>query len=221
MALKLALLALAWVAWCVLHSTLISPGVTARVNKRWGPHFAYFRMVFNLISLGTLIPVVLYASSLRTDPIVHWGWPYSVVKYVLWLTCALVFILTARCYDMLSFLGLRQVLTLRSKCLALPADRLVTNGPLGVVRHPWYAAGLLLLWARDLYATTLVTNVVLSTYLIIGSYLEERKLLLTFGEAYRNYQQEVSMLFPIKWLQRRFKVSTTVGFSKDRPCLTR
>jgi protein-S-isoprenylcysteine O-methyltransferase Ste14 len=37
---------------------------------------------------------------------------------------------------------------------------------------------------------------VISIYFIIGSILEERKLVSEFGERYREYQQTVSMLIP-------------------------
>ena len=39
--------------------------------------------------------------------------------------------------------------------------------------------------------------------LLIGSRLEENKLLQEFGDDYRQYQQQVSMLFPYKWLKAK------------------
>jgi protein-S-isoprenylcysteine O-methyltransferase Ste14 len=41
-----------------------------------------------------------------------------------------------------------------------------------------------------------VTNVVLTIYVIIGTKLEERKLVLEFGDTYIQYQKEVPMLIP-------------------------
>ena len=69
------------------------------------------------------------------------------------------------------------------------------------VRHPWYLAALLLIWARDLTLADLVVNAVLVGYLWGGTLLEERKLVQTYGEEYRRYQAQVSMLIPWKWLQ--------------------
>jgi protein-S-isoprenylcysteine O-methyltransferase Ste14 len=40
---------------------------------------------------------------------------------------------------------------------------------------------------------------VLSAYLVIGTLLEERKLVLEFGDKYREYQRQVSMFIPLKW----------------------
>jgi protein-S-isoprenylcysteine O-methyltransferase Ste14 len=71
-----------------------------------------------------------------------------------------------------------------------------TTGILGVVRHPWFAGGLLIIWARPIDMAILVTNVVLSTYLVLGAVLEERKLVAEFGDEYREYQEKVSMFLP-------------------------
>ena len=78
-----------------------------------------------------------------------------------------------------------------------------TTGVLGVTRHPWYVAVFILLWASDLNAAGIVVNVVLSAYLVIGTLLEERKLVLEFGDRYREYQRRVSMFIPFKWLNLR------------------
>lgn len=80
-----------------------------------------------------------------------------------------------------------------------------TTGILGITRHPWYVAVFLLLWASDLNLGILLVNAVLSGYLVIGTLLEERKLVLEFGDKYREYQQKVSMFFPLLRLNRSQK----------------
>ena len=57
-----------------------------------------------------------------------------------------------------------------------------------------------LIWAGPLDAPGVLVNVVLTIYLIVGTLLEERKLVVQFGAAYREYQERVSMLFPFKWI---------------------
>jgi methanethiol S-methyltransferase len=78
-----------------------------------------------------------------------------------------------------------------------------SSGVLGVVRHPWYLAVLILLWARDQSLSGLIINMILSVYLVIGTFLEERKLILEFGDKYRVYQLQVSMFIPFKWLESK------------------
>jgi len=53
-----------------------------------------------------------------------------------------------------------------------------------------------------------LNNIVISAYFVIGAYLEERKLVREFGEVYREYQKNVSMLFPYKWLKAKIAEPT-------------
>jgi protein-S-isoprenylcysteine O-methyltransferase Ste14 len=46
----------------------------------------------------------------------------------------------------------------------------------------------------DLTADRLLFNVLWTAWMIIGTVLEERGLLASFGDAYRDYQTEVPML---------------------------
>jgi protein-S-isoprenylcysteine O-methyltransferase Ste14 len=67
------------------------------------------------------------------------------------------------------------------------------------VRHPWYFLGLVILWTRDMDGVRLVSSLVISGYFVIGSRLEERKLLVYHGERYRRYCQQVAGLLPLPW----------------------
>jgi len=49
----------------------------------------------------------------------------------------------------------------------------------------------------------LITNIILTIYLVVGTVLEERKLLMEYGEDYRQYQKKVSMLIPFKYLKSK------------------
>jgi len=71
------------------------------------------------------------------------------------------------------------------------------------MRHPWYVAVFILLWASDQNRTGIIINLILSAYLVIGTLLEERKLVLEFGDCYRQYQDKVSMFIPVKWVKAK------------------
>ena len=73
------------------------------------------------------------------------------------------------------------------------------------IRHPWYTGCILLIWAGDLDAAALAANVVFTAYVVVGTLLEERKLVAEFGEEYRAYQRRVSMLVPLKWAGARLR----------------
>ena len=197
------LLVILWIGWCGLHSGLISPGVTESLRKRFPNLFRYYRIFFNLFSVVTLVPVLVYSASLRTAPLVAWEGPWVIVPILLGAAALYFFAAGARRYDFGRFIGLRQLKEQKS-CGALTDDgSLDTGGVLSMVRHPWYAGGILVVWARPLDVAAVLTNLVLSGYFVAGALLEERKLISQFGRQYRDYQRQVSMLFPVKWLRAR------------------
>jgi protein-S-isoprenylcysteine O-methyltransferase Ste14 len=114
---------------------------------------------------------------------------------------------------MLQFLGIRQIRTGASHGALTATGRLHTTGILRITRHPWYLGAIMLLWAGDLDASTLIGNIILTLYLIVGTVLEERKLVGEFGEDYRRYQKQVSMLVPLKYLRRNRKTGNSPPFS--------
>ncbi|MFH1488992.1 MAG: hypothetical protein ABII06_08820 [Pseudomonadota bacterium] len=198
---KYLYLALIWSAWCFLHSALISLRVKRYLKERLQDRFRYFRIAYNGIALFTLIPVVLYAYALQTHPLFVWQGYLRVPQFFLLCLSISLFVSGARRYDALAFLGVRQMKESNS-CLGLTEDcTLDTSGVLGLVRHPWYAGGLVILWARGLDVSAIITNLILSGYLILGAFQEERKLSIEFPGAYREYQEKVSMFFPWKWLK--------------------
>ncbi len=77
-----------------------------------------------------------------------------------------------------------------------------TTGASGVVRHPWYLGGIILVWSAfaQMYPSTVIRAIIISCYFVIGSVLEERKLLAHYGMIYSVYQEQVSMLLPLKWV---------------------
>jgi protein-S-isoprenylcysteine O-methyltransferase Ste14 len=99
-------------------------------------------------------------------------------------------------YDSLSFFGIRQILNFGKQKNSNSSDDVKKNGILGIIRHPMYFALIIYLWCQTFTVTDIVVNLVLTIYIIIGTKLEENKLILEFGETYINYQKEVPMLIP-------------------------
>lgn len=200
---KYLILSLLVIAWCVLHSVMISVSVTEFFRQRLGPHFRFYRLFFNLVSVLTLIPVVLYASSVQTEPIFRWE-GYKLIFRIFFLgTAALLFFSGASHYDSAQFLGLRQIRVKISNKGLTGSGELDTSGVLSLIRHPWYLGAILLIWARPLDLSAILVNGLLTIYLLVGIYLEENKLVKEFGDQYRSYQQRVSRLFPYKWLKSK------------------
>jgi protein-S-isoprenylcysteine O-methyltransferase Ste14 len=60
-----------------------------------------------------------------------------------------------------------------------------------------YSCILALLWARpEMMADGFLLAILWSSWLVVGTVLEERDLVADFGDVYRRYQQQVPMLVP-------------------------
>lgn len=149
-----------------------------------------------MVSVATLVPVLVYSHSLREDPLFNWSGVWRPVQVVLAVCALVLFYAGGRHYDLRQFLGLRQVSEHESAKGLTITGALDTSGILGVIRHPWYTAAILIIWPRPLDMAAVVTNIVLTAYLVIGTILEERKLVAELGEPYKDYQKKVPMFVP-------------------------
>ena len=149
------------------------------------------------------MPVALYAYSLQTPAIFQWD-GYLRPGQVLILGLAMWFFFRGeRHYDIRQLIGLKQIREGTADVAITETGALDTSGVLGMTRHPWYLATLLLIWARQMDVSALIVNAIFTGYLFVGTYLEEIKLVREFGGNYQNYQQKVSMIIPYKWLKDR------------------
>lgn len=204
---KYILLAILWSAWCFLHSALISLTVTEYIRHRFKGAFRYYRVCYNGLSLATLIPVAIYTYSVQSEPLFRWEGSFRVIQIILLFISLFLFLSGVIHYDALQFFGIRQLRQSNSCTLVTRNCELDSTGLLGIIRHPWYTGGMIIVWVRDLDVSAIITNLIITVYFIIGTFLEERKLSIQFGEAYKAYQKRVSMFIPYKWLKSRISVS--------------
>jgi protein-S-isoprenylcysteine O-methyltransferase Ste14 len=144
-----------------------------------------------------IVPLINYTGQFDTTVLISYEYPYSIIRYVL-ITGSLLLFFWAFFfdYDSLSFFGIRQIFNSVKNKEAKSTGELKKSGLLGIMRHPMYLALIIYLWCQVYTLMDIVINSVLTIYVIIGTWLEERKLVMEFGEPYIKYKEEVPMLIP-------------------------
>jgi protein-S-isoprenylcysteine O-methyltransferase Ste14 len=185
---EIVFLGFAWIMYFFIHSFLASNAVKLTVEKGFSALFSYYRIVYNFIAIAGLIPL-LYLSVFLPDPyLLSLIW-LSPIGYVL-ITAGLVLLYLAfKAFDGAEFLGIKQE----------KKPELVLSGMYKYVRHPLYFATIILILGLFLLVPTqkmLLVLLISYSYILIGSRLEERKLVAIFGKEYQAYQKKVKGLIP-------------------------
>lgn len=193
---------LGWVLWCLLHSLLLTRLVREWLQARLGSWRYHYRLFYNFFAAASLIPLAIATHLLPGELLFSWQGLYQILRVVLIVLAFWLFWDGGRHYDVEVFLGLFQIRK-KTQAVSLAADgEFSRRGVHGLCRHPWYLGALLVLWTvlPRYHTITALVAALLTCYLFIGAYLEERRLLGEYGERYRQYQREVSMLIPLQWI---------------------
>jgi protein-S-isoprenylcysteine O-methyltransferase Ste14 len=186
-----------WIGYCALHSYLISIGFTNLMIRLLRNYYAFYRLFYILISLVLLVPLIKYTGQADTGIIITYKYPLSMVRHVLIAgSLTMFFYAFFFNYDSLSFFGIRQILNFKKPKVTDSSADIRKNGLLGIIRHPMYLALIIYLWCHTFRMMDIIINAVLTMYIVLGTKLEEKKLVLEYGDAYIKYQQDVPMLIP-------------------------
>ena len=186
-----------WLLFFISHSILASVSVKARVAHYFPALVRFYRLLYNILALMIFVPLILYMKDHTGTILWQWHPPIKSFLDILALAAAVGIGLTLIGFNVQEFLGLHQ---LRTK-----SKNVYEQGGMHIsvvhryVRHPWYFLILVILWTRDIGVAQLVTYTLFTLYFIIGSRLEERKLLMYYGEAYAQYMKKVPGIIPFPW----------------------
>ena len=191
------LLSLTWIIYFCIHSLLASLTCKRYVAQHWLYLAPAYRLLFNLISIILLFIPLRLQSHYAGEALWQWQGVSAVIMNGLAVVAAFTILWTLKYYDGTDFSGLKQ---LREDMTdVLDQERFVISPLHRFVRHPWYFLILIVLWTRSMDQATLISTVLITLYLVIGSRLEENKLLIYHGEQYRHYRSQVPGLFPLPW----------------------
>jgi len=182
--------------WCIFHSFFVSHRWRNLVCRHFPRYHVFNRLVYVVFSTMSLGVLMFWIRTLPTVTLFDWpGW-WTWVRWLGISEAMFLFWLGTRSYNNRSFLGLTQAMDyLRGNPTREPPFR--TTGILAVIRHPWYTGTLIfLVFCLPYTNVNLVWRAVFLAYTVIGTELEERKLLKELGTAYADYRHRAPRFFP-------------------------
>ena len=191
---KLLLNACLCIAFFIQHSTMIRKSF-----KSWIAKFIrvdFFGALYT-ISSGVLLLalVILWQKSayslVASQGIIRW------LFYAVFFMSIVGFNWGTRSLGSFDGFGTKPILNCLHNADPPRPTPFTVRGPYRWVRHPLYTFTLLMIWScPDLTLDRLLHNILWTFWIIIGSILEERDLVASHGNKYRNYQSNVPMLIP-------------------------
>ena len=186
-----------WMLYFSIHSLFASLRFKQFILLSYPGIMPWYRLIFNILAMLLLIPPVFLMLMYPGELVWQWSGNWRYLANSLALLAIAGFIFSLRSYDSSEFIGTRQLKEGRKDIKERESFHLSVFHR--YVRHPWYAFALVLIWTRDMYISYLISAILMSLYFIIGSYLEEKKLIAFHGDQYRLYRKYVAALIPLPW----------------------
>lgn len=188
--------ALASALWSFLHSLLITHRWQHWQKSKFPALEPFSRLVYVIFNTLTLGFLFLWWRSLPQTVLWDWEGPWQILRWTGILLAFGFFGMGAAAYDNRSFLGIKQVAN-HLGGISGGEPRFSRRGVLGRVRHPWYSGTLLFfVFCLPVTDVNLVWRGVFLIYTLIGTEIEERKLVVELGQKYMKYKREVGRFFP-------------------------
>ena len=188
-------LAFLWLLYYTIHSLLAAEFVKKSASRVMGKGFRVYRLAYNLFSILGFVAIWYYQRQMALEYVFAPNELHFLIGGILIILGIAIGVLVFYQYRWQEFFGIDQLRIHSPK----PASILVTHGFHKHVRHPLYFAGIFILVGNFLLHTSLqvlIFTLITLIYLIVGTILEEKKLINEFGDAYRDYQKKVKMLIP-------------------------
>jgi protein-S-isoprenylcysteine O-methyltransferase Ste14 len=186
------ILALLWIAFSVLHSLFADEKWKRNMQLILKKNYKYYRIAYSFFALITLAIIVVYNFLMQSFLL----WNTHIIEQIIavagMLGCSIIMLLFIRRF----FFDLSGADVFQKKQLS---RELIKTDLYKYVRHPLYSATLGFVWSIFLFSPLLsnfISCICITVYTIAGIFLEEKKLVLEFGESYLHYRSQTPMLIP-------------------------
>lgn len=195
-----------WVLYCVLHSLFAANWWKSQISKVLRRSFRFYRFYYSVFSTFSLVFIVYYLLTMQSPQMFEVSIFSRLAASIGGIAGIMVMLACTRKYFSV-VTGVEAFSQDKKSTIVLQ-----TGGLHSYTRHPLYLGTLLFIWS--LYVlfpslSNLISCCMISVYTFAGIYLEERKLVVEFGEAYKNYSRNVPMLIP-RLFTRRSKVRQSI-----------
>jgi protein-S-isoprenylcysteine O-methyltransferase Ste14 len=195
--------------WAVVHSLLATDRVKGLAAIRLGENRrnGIYRLGYNAVAVITLTGLVLYVHRLPDRPLYRIRWPWRGLTGTLRLAFLAVMASAALELGLGPFSGVSELVQYlvgqtaqrepEAQGPALHGTALTTGGPFRYLRHPLNAcAAAVVLLTPTMTVVRLTAAGVTVTYALVGSWLEERRLIARYGALYQQYRDAVPFFLP-------------------------
>ena len=177
------------------HSFFLHPPVKKLFTEKLFFSFKAYRITFNIFATLGLVVIYLLSIQINDELFIE----NSILKFTGVIVIILGIYITYKSfnnYDIKEFIGIT------AESTDTLQNNLVVEGYHKYVRHPVYLATILIFLGNFIYSPNFTSLILLGMtviYLQIGIHLEEKKLLVKFGDNYAEYKQRVPKLIPLKF----------------------
>ena len=184
---------LAGVIYGAIHSAFASKTVKEWMITQFGlENPNVYRFFFSLQSFFFTLVYVLLIFFLPDSTLYMIPFPWVFFTTFVEVTAVVFAVICMFQTGPLSFFGLSAIIKHQTK-----PEELKTDGFYGVMRHPLYVFSMLMIWLLPIMTWNILAfNIGASLYMLVGAYVEERKLTRDFGEKYLEYKKLVPPFWP-------------------------
>jgi len=196
-----------------VHSILVTKPLKVFASRLFGEGFVktWYRFLFTVISVVTVAITVALIMAVPDATVFHPPLSLVIAMRCIQLAAVVFALIAFKALDLIEFIGISQVLRRitgqkpAGDLEGMTQTQLVKTGVYGVVRHPLYFVGIVIMTFSPTFTRNWITVSVLSDlYFIFGAFIEERRYISYFGEEYLLYMKEVPRLLPrVRLFQKR------------------